>query len=296
MRRAAVIAGVLAATGCASLIGASFDDAGLGPDGGEPDATPDVHDSAIDAPEFEDSDAPSFDPSSLPNLALWLDATYAVDVADGGAAVTRWHDRSTNARDAVPAGAGTNAPTRVANALNGLPVIHFVASQLDLLVTPWVGPGGAAVSMFIVTRGYPQSALRFQSSVGTFPFLIFPVDGNGLESNPSFFLSAGMTSPTYIQLRVPLDGGPSLASATWQANGTADTYTDGVLDEQRMTTIPLPIALLYIGGVLPLLTTNAASVFTDGDIAEAIVYTNALKDAERAQVEAYLRAKWAIGP
>lgn len=298
MRRAAAIVGVLAATGCASLIGASFDDAGLAPEAGESDAMPDAHEASVfDAPELEEADADSsFVPSSLPNLALWLDATYGVDVADGGAAVTRWHDRSTNVRDAIPAGAGTNAPTRVPNALNGLPVVHFTASQLDLLVTPWNGPGGTALSMFIVTRGYPESALRFQSNVNTYPFLIFPVDVNGMESNANFFLLAGVTSPNYFQLRVPIDGGPSLASATWQANGTADTYTNGALDEQRFTTIALPTGLLYIGGVLPLLTTNAASVFADGDIAEAIVYTNALKDADRLQVEAYLRAKWAIGP
>jgi len=55
-------------------------------------------------------------------------------------------------------------------------------------------------------------------------------------------------------------------------------------------------ALLYIGGVLPLLTTNQTAPFADGDIAEAIVYTNALGDGDRVKVEAYLRAKWAIGP
>lgn len=295
-RRVAVLGFALAATGCAALIGASFDDAGLA----GPDAAPDVRDGAplVDVGSNGDGEAP-FDPLSLPNLGIWLDATYQVDVAGDATAgaVTRWHDRSVYGRDAVPAGSGTNPPTLVPNALYGRPVVHFTASQLDLLVTPWTGPGTSEMTMFLVTRGYPNSALRFQTSVNTFPFVLFPVDIAQSEANPNFVLDVGTTSPTYVTLRVPIDAGPSLAAASWSANGTADTYTGGVLAEQRITTLALPSGLLYIGGVLPLLAAPYTTVpFANGDIAEAIVYTNALEDADRAKVEAYLRTKWGIAP
>ncbi len=293
MKRAAVLGVALAATGCAALIGASFDDAGLA----EADASADVR--APDVEPKDDGEAAAFDPLSLPNLAIWLDATYQVDVAgDGGAGVvTRWHDRSVYGRDAIPAGNGTNPPTLVPSALGGRPVVHFISSQLDLLVTPWTGPGSSAITMFLVTRGYPNSALRFQTNVSTYPFVMFPIDTSGSEANPSFVLEVGTISPNAVTVRAPIDAGPTLLSATWSANGTADTYTGGVLDEQRITGLTLPSGVLYIGGVLPLLGPPYTTVpFADGDIAEAIVYTNALGDADRVKVEAYLRAKWGIGP
>ena len=288
MRLRVVVLVSIPLLGCASLIGANFDDASVREGDAadeEPLGLPDVHVS----PDANDA-GPPFDPSSLPNLSFWIDATYGVDLADGGPAVAVWHDRSGKGRDAVPAGGGTQAPTLVAASLNGKPVVHFTALHPDLLRSSWTGPDGPDLTLFLVARGYPQSALRFQTNAGAFPFVIFPLD-LGAES---FRLDVGTTYPDYTDLQTLFDGGATVLGATWRGDGIATTYRDGVIVEQKIVNPALPSGqTLYIGGIMPL--TSSAS-YCDGDVAEAIVYASALDDAARRAVEKYLFEKWAIGP
>lgn len=301
MRRAPLIAlfapGFALVGGCAAIIGASFDDAGLAVDAS------DASDGGVVFPEGSaDVSKPPFDPMSINGLVFWIDATRGVDTAGdaGSGPVTRWHDLSTFARDAVPTGvAMTNAPALVPGSLNGLPVVHFTQSQLDLLETKFTGPGTPNLTMFLVARGYPQSAIRFQSASNMYPFVLFPIDVNQDAAAPSFVVLVGTPAQTYTTLHARLDGGAALASVTWSSNGTAATYDDGELVEQRVDLDPtMPSGqTLYVGGVLPLLGGASAPIpFMNGDLAEALIYGAALSDTDRAAVEAYLRAKWGIFP
>ena len=297
MKRRALLVVVVPLAGCAGLIGASFDDAHLGADAHEDDGA--AEGAAFDvipqdvAPEVD----AAFDPASLPNLALWLDATFGVDLTDAGTGrVARWHDRSAYARDAVPVGAGTNPPSLVPASLGGNSVVHFTSAALDLLESAWSGPGVAELTMFLVTRGLPNSAVRFQTSSGAYPFLIFPLNYNLPDAAaPSFHFAVGLTST--FDLQIDLDGSASVATARWRSDGTASTFLDGELVEQRIAASPtLPSGqTLYIGGTLPLLAPPQTTIpFADGDVAEIVVYAAALADADRAAVEAYLRQKWGL--
>ena len=285
MKRLALVTVPL--VGCASLIGASFDDAHP-----PSDASADVLDAHEVLPDVAVDVPPPFVPSSIPGLAFWIDATHGVDV-DGNGAVTTWHDQSTNHYDAKPAAQGTLPPTLVANALGGKPVVHFSSADPDLLATSFVGPGTAQISVFLVARGYAESALRFQSNVQTLPFFIFPLDLAGDAASPSFWLYANPGSGPF-ELFTGFDGGASVLETTWIGNGTAASFRDGTLIEQRAASPALPAGqTLYIGGVLPFVS---RAYFTDGDVAEAIVYTSALDEGARRAVEGYLLDKWAISP
>lgn len=301
MRRRVIALVFVPALGCASLIGATFDDAHLGgPDAAdEPaDAAPDVAQEAA----LADADAAPFDPAAIANLAFWIDATYGVDTAgDAGAGpVTRWHDRSAFGRDAVPAGGGTNPPTLVPASLNGNAVVHFTRASLDLLQSSFSGPGGTAITIFIVTRGDPVSAVRFQSAVNTWPFFIFPIDYAALDAGTrNLRLLNGTNQPTSLDLATGLDGGASVATVRWRADGTASTFHGGALVEQRIAQDPaIPSGqTLFLGGALPLLAQPQTLIpFAEGDVAEVIVYASALDDSSRVEVEAYLSAKWGLGP
>ncbi len=295
-RRAYVLAfAMFPMFGCAAILGATFDDTTLESDAG--DASDDA-----DAILFGDGAptndvTPPFSPSSIPNLVFWIDATREVDTYDGGALVMRWHDLTSYARDAVPTGV-VNVPTLVPNALNGLPVVRFTQANLDLLQSSFAGPNAPNVTMFLVSRGDANSALRFQSTAGAYPFFIFPIDVTA-DAGPLFDLYVGTPQQTYTAVHMRFDGGASLASLTWNANGVAATYDDGELVEQRTNLDPtIPSGqTLYLGGALPLLGAPSTTVpFMNGDLAEALVYTSALPDADREEVEAYLRAKWGISP
>ncbi len=267
-----------AGVGCASLIGASFDDATLAADASDALALPDTSEA---------------DGSVVPRsgLALWLDGTAQVDVS--GSVVTRWHDLSGNARDAVPAGGGSQAPT-ASNGIHGLGTVHFAAESSQLLVAPWVGPGGFAMTVFVVANGYPQSAVRFQLNSLQAPCVIFPFDvATSSDAGPDFgFFISGEPFA-----RVPVDRTrPQLLTARFE-DGATFTYNDGQLAEQHL---PGPASLpqgqtLYIGGALPLLAAPyTAPQFFGGDLGEILIYDTSLSDPDRGAIEAYLRNKWGI--
>jgi len=266
--------------GCASLIGASFDDATLANDASD----------AIAFPEASEAEG-SVDPRSIAGLALWLDGTEQLDVS--GSVVTRWHDLSGNARDAVPADGGSQAPT-ASSGIHGLGTVHFVAQSSQMLVTPWAGPGGSAMTVFVVASGYPQSAVRFQLASTQAPCVIFPYDvAVASDAGADFgFLVSGEPFA-----RVPVDPTrPQLLTARFEAGATF-TYNDGKLAEQHL---PGPTSLpqgqtLTIGGSLPLLSAPyTASQFFGGDLGEILIYDTSLSDGDRGAIEAYLRNKWGI--
>src|SRR6185312_4407175 len=102
-----------------------------GPDGSAVDAAPDVEGfdaPALDAPEDvvgaeAAADAPadvpaSFDPTQLPNLALWLRSDLGVTAS--GTAVIAWADQSGNHNDFADDG---TSPILQAKAFNGLPAV-----------------------------------------------------------------------------------------------------------------------------------------------------------------------------
>jgi hypothetical protein len=298
LRALAITAPIAIVSGCATIIGASFDDAGLAPVDANADGADDVilfgETPVVDVP------VPPFDPSSIPGLVFWIDASHGVITSDAGTgAVTRWQDLSSVPHDAVPTNAAmTNVPTLVPNALNGLPVVRFQQSQLDLLVSSLTGPGGSNLTMFVVARGDLNSAIRFQTTAGAYPFVIFPIDLAPQDAGgPLTALYVGTSAQSYGEVIARFDGGATIATATWNANGTAATYDNGVLVEQRTD---LPPALpsgqtLYLGGVLPLLAQpNTTIPFMNADYAEALVYSSALDDATRESIEGYLRIKWGI--
>jgi hypothetical protein len=287
MRRAVVFAfGAIAVSGCASLIGASFDDAGLV---AEFDAGSDVHDAA---PKFDVTDAKPFDPSSLQNLAFWVDAHQQVDVSDASTSVTAWHDLSGHVgRDALPY-SNYGVPTFSKTGINGQPSLHFEPSGYQLLSSGFVGPGSTEFTLVLVTQGYPHSALRFQPAAGGVPLVIFPYElGTGGEQNPNLGFLIENSSTDYAEARSAITSGATIAVSILRATGTITTYTNGTLVEQRLSTTKYTTGTpLFIGG----LPYPAQSVFMHGDIGEVIVYDNALSDIDRSKVEGYLSVKWSI--
>ncbi len=285
MKRVVVVAiGAIVVSGCATLIGASFDDAGLA----LYDAGADVHDAAL---KFDVADTKPFDPSTLPNLAFWLDAHQQIDLSDASNQVTTWHDLSGHlGRDGV-AYPNYGVPTFAATGINGQPSVHFEPSGYQVLQTNWVGPGSTEFTFVVVTQGYPHSALRFQPAAGGYPAVIFPFDSNNNEQAPNFGFLIENSATDYASARSMISASATIAVAILRASGTITTYTNGSLVEQRISTTKSTTGTtLFIGG-LPVVNMG---LFTHGDIGEVIVYDNALSDTDRSRVEEYLNVKWSI--
>lgn len=238
--------------------------------------------------------AVGFDPRSLGNLALWLDATKLTGLNDG-AAVTTWADASGNTgRDATQA-TGAKQPTYKTGIQNGKPVVRFDGG--DCVQTPSVDFSGTSkLSIYVVASssvsGVYQTLVELGSTVSgvTDAFGIFKSSANVGEINIKgdvgtnvWTTTAGITAMMYLS--AVLDKTLSSGEAAGWINGSgAGTQTSNSNNTNAFSN-----RILNIGA-----RNNAATLPLTGDIAEVLIFTAAHTTTQRQQVEAYLAAKWGL--
>ena len=286
MRRALVLlaAAALALVGCATLIGASFDDAHP-----QPDASGDAQLRPFDAA----TDVGPVDPTAFPGLLAWFSADFGVTVQDGGSGVERWASHLAG-QHADMMGAAT-APSFVSNAQRGQPAVRFSASKMQLLKVNGKGLGGTEATLFVVGKGSTHAALTFRYEASSNPFILFPYDvhvGSG---------GAGISAGLFIS-------GEELAQlpirraewGIWEVRYAAgvlsgiETFLNGVATDKVTPLLGgLPDNLdMYLGGVPP--PTSGLPVFYDSDLGEVLVYQVALAESPRHDVERYLAVRWDV--
>jgi len=207
------------------------------------------------------------DPSSLAGLRLWLSADALTGAADGDPVAT-WPDGSGAGADATQAVASKRPLFRAAQ-VHGLPAVQFDAAD-DGMATP-VDPG-VPVTIFVV----------YASRAGA--------TGHVLNGGFSFFM--GPYVGRYRNYTGAYANGPTIAGGRWllqtlrQSSSLAELFVDGVFQASvSKTANPAAIALAAQGTYgQPL----------DGLVAEVIVYDRALTEAERGDVEGWLRARYAL--
>lgn len=227
-----------------------------------------------------------FDPSQLPGLMVWLDASQLA-LADG-VAVPQLSDRSSNARHATQA-TGSLQPLCKTGQLAGGRIVRFDGVD-DYLVTAFFN-WPAAYTVILV--GKANDAVPSQdgySNAGTATgtirnYQLRQQDASSVQFSVFDTAAAGYT-----------DVSPAAPTQTWQKIAcvrgatTVEVFIQGASNGSTATagTPATPNVPLYIG----------ASNFTARpgavDIAEVIVYDHALTPADRTQVETYLQTKWGV--
>lgn len=230
------------------------------------------------------------EPAEIPGLKLWLRADSGVEVQDGK--VAAWKDASGNNNDVAQTDAARR-PVLVPGGLNGLPIIRFVgdsasAQNLSRGVLDLGNEAAPSLTVISVVQ------LRKKCFFGTF---VSYGEGNDRGSfrmgqySTYGSLSAGGND---LNLPSPL---PSMENAGFKLvesrfDGAKNTFTlweGGDLTASQEHTYQLkPKMPIIIGGTLR--QTNGL----DGDIAEVLVYANALTDDQRTDVRRYLLKKWAL--
>jgi len=311
--RAAQAALVLTlAAGCAQLIGAEFEDAKLGDDGGAFDATafdeggsPDV--SAESSIPIDGSDAAGeFDAGVAGDggILLWLAADRGI--VDGGPAddaapgapltVAGWSDQSGLKHDLVAA-SGPQRPL-VVTLDSGLPVVRLERARLTYFMSPaWNGPAGErGTTIFFVARGQHESLVRFQGPSNPNDHLLYPWNArNGTPQEPpdyQFFVSSVGDRQRIRTGTVAGEWNLGTAVLELGVLGGMRAYRNGQLVEQAsLFTDAMPATDTLTFGCSYLATECA-----DADVAEILIYGSPLDDAARGYVEAYLKKKWGLGP
>ena len=226
-----------------------------------------------------------FRPTDIDELMVWLDADQ-IGLADG-AAVSPWLDLSGFGNDGNIV--GTPAPVLKANMLNGLPVVRFKANEgrvrgtgpfTDLTILYIVRRWGTTLGRAL-TATYPGTA-AFNFLVGLHTSSADWMYDNGNVNSPPGWAGDMATPPTAWRMYG--------ADATSDPSYKSRFFIDGVQTGVEWT------AGQGMGGTYNLSGYSATGVeeTMDCDVAELIIYGLKLGDAERIQVEDYLRAKWGL--
>lgn len=261
-----------------------------------------VYNTALSATTIKsnmDSQSEQYDiPKSVSNLQLWMKAD-SLNLADG-TAVSTWTDSSTNSFTATQVGAAR--PTFKTNILNGKPVIRFDRTQSQYLDLGSVLSKSANFSYFAVYK--TTDINQVQGVFGglaccaiTARWATLEISRNVVGSVNSYNSNGSNYSDAYTSSAV-------LTNNTFYI--TSSVYTNG-------SNYPL----IYMNGVAPAIsgmnsgayaTSNSGAnepfsigrwgnynaEYFAGDVAEIIIYSKALSDAERLRIEGYLKAKYGL--
>jgi hypothetical protein len=228
-----------------------------------------------------------FTPTSIAGLQLWLDAADSSTIT-GTSSVTAWRDKSGNGYNmntltAAPTGYSQASPT-TGTPINGLNTVNFLpgaglkqATILDGVKNLyWVGridttgvvEGGA--NCFFLLGHDTEYQWHAEFSTGDYIDTVYSQEGirNATPVSQYGGGAAAAVNTTFSSLKFPASGSISLVSA---AGITGSTLYQGICFDR-------------IG----------VHCGWSGDLAEVIIFNQALSTTQHQQVEGYLAWKWGL--
>jgi hypothetical protein len=227
---------------------------------------------------------PSFVPSNIANLALWLDASDSSTVTvDGSNNVSEWRDKSGNVRH-VSQATTLARPNYISAERNGLNVVRHTSANLRL-----ISANQSAETFYGSTRNEITLFLVWKYTSGTVGVLL------GKGSNALFMSSSNIASQWNGTSYTPT---AFAASTSWRStvsrydgpNGKHDSWADGtkVATQTNFTSLAVAAGSDYR------LNTNNDAISQNMDLAELLVFNRPLTDSEVGQMNTYLNSKWAL--
>ncbi len=238
-----------------------------------------------------------FNPASVPNCSLWLDAADTTTITSSGGAISQWRDKSSSGLVLAQATA-SNQPT-LGPLLNNLQTIQFAIPQNmrstgNLLTNP-------AQTWFTVFNAYNNTNnnrffLNHSSNIGVTGGEYF-FGGNGVLWNniKSGNLSAGRAIIDDVGLGVtPFNSGQWYNTNIVDSNTTTDTtsYSFRINGTNRAISIYAGQNSIISGTANISVAINEINANTY--FAEVIFYNTALTMSQVQQVEGYLAWKWGL--
>lgn len=244
--------------------------------------------------------------TAMDGLQLWLKADGGVE-ADGSGAVSAWRDQSPNANDAGQDDAGATPPDSyrpllISNALGGKPVVRFdgVDDFLFIPNSPSLQPLDGDWTVVFVGKRAGSSQGDYPQIIGSRPWtagldkgwaVAFGADGrigshyaDGAAGHdiPAVRSVAPLSLDTYElwQVEENRSGAFTRFHLTGRTNHTvASSMPTTAIDQSND---------IYIGSEIEGSDSRRANL----DLAELLVFSRALSDADRANVTDYLRLRY----
>lgn len=238
--------------------------------------------------------------NSIPDLALWYEATsensFKEVEADDGESLTAWYDinpQLSEKHDGTQA-SSSYEPTYLADCLNDLPCVSFSSgAHFDFDGSILVGTD---FTIFIVEKRLTSSNRRFlggSSSTRNQRLVLGYADTDTLGF--SFYSNSQNTdvdaySSTDPHVIDTFTHNGTQSERSLHRNGTNFPLSDSSAEvdlDQHLEAYPDAVLGAYENS-------SPSSYAFNGYIGEFIVFTRALKTAERQAVEAYLGKKWGL--
>jgi hypothetical protein len=235
-------------------------------------------------------------PTSVPGIALWLDAADASTIVGTASLVNEWKDKSGNGLNATK---NTDvAPTYSSTGFNGLPGVLFNFSTTRLHTpsispTPVLSSNGTDTTIFAVVNwvgGVNGILLGLDSTPANFMVFVpwtFPTGGA-----TNMFVDLGYYARFGDSVVLSHPSSTPLIFSITRSGLNGSIYVNGNIHASS-TTLPLTatfgttIQTLGIGSASP-----ADTRVFNSYIGEILIYNRALTTSEREKVEGYLAWKW----
>ncbi|CAB4213862.1 Concanavalin A-like lectin/glucanases superfamily [uncultured Caudovirales phage] len=233
---------------------------------------------------------PSFRPSQISNLDIWLDANDSSTITQSGGRVSVWADKSGNSANALQ-GTGASQPTYTANGQNGRSVVTYANGnffqissqaatditssftfQAALNMTSATGGGGNILSKG--TLGPYRWRFDNNTTNGAITLIIADSDGFSVT-----------TTTTTVSFGVPV-----ILGVRFRAGVAIDFYVNNI---QIYTAATTKTVLSTNASAVDVGTVSGSENFI-GQMMEVLVYKKALSDVELGQTVNYLSNKWGI--
>jgi len=226
-----------------------------------------------------------FSPSSLTGCVLWLDGS-SLGLSNG-ATVSTWP--SLGPVSYTTTSTSGRFPTYASNVQNGRGCVQYATGQTTVL------------SNFVLSQTMSIFQLSYPIGQANHPFLEHGPDEN---VNPGFYLYSGGGNNFAINSgtgQVSVNVGNTGATNTWliqeglnrdpNAGNTMGYYSNATLVASNgiQTGTTTVTNTLFLNG-----RNNTNTVSFPGYVAEVIVYSNALNNFGRQQIEGYLAWKWGL--
>ncbi len=209
------------------------------------------------------------------SLKSWLAANSGTSSTTDGAAISSWQDKTTNANNFTQSTPSKN-PTFTQNALNGLPVVTFAASNGQTMTNST--NFGAPYTIIYLSRQTGGANQRVLSGV-----------------NDNFLLGYwnGGRNQLYDDSAVRLTGADPASDTNWRIysasgnNGNAKLWGNGTELASAGGNWSGPNGISLNGQ-------QAASEFSNAQIAEILVFNSYLSDSDRNSAQDYINTKYRI--
>lgn len=219
-----------------------------------------------------------FKPTDIANCRIWIDAT-KIGLANG-AAVHAWRNLGGAPQPVV---LGSPSPTLQTNALNTQPVVRFTGTQGRLRFKA-TGIDKDYTLVYVARKWTLRLGRVIAAGIDTgtsHPNILFGFWNNRFDCA---YVEGWLTPDDIVTATTAW----KLYSADATAATSARLFTNGTLLRSGGTTSTYGFNQnVNICGHDDISTEDA-----DCDVAEVVMYNRKLSDAERQQVESYLRVKW----